>query len=210
MKSSDFNELFPNIDGQVILNIAAGKEQPLDLPTRPYMLVNIDSCYYKGTIDSGDVINFHEGYQDNNNFYREFMIKEDVFKFMEKHPLKFDRLVMYRFLEHVKRTDVLYFIYLLATSLKSGGLVDCIVPNYEALAGRILKEDPYDINFEAEDIITTYELLNEPESPHCSIWTPARIRKFFQLEKRFSVVKVDPAFNFDGRDIYLRAVIQRV
>jgi len=209
MKETNFTRLFPDAAGQVILNIAAGKEQPLDLPTGSYMLINIDSGYYKGTIEASDIVDFHERYEDNS-LYREFMVKEDVFRFMEKHPLKFDRIVLYRFLEHVKRTDVLYFIYLMATSLKLGGLVDCIVPNYETLAKRILEEEVYAIDFEQDDIITTYELLNEPESPHCSIWTPRRIKKFFHLEKRFNVLEISPRFDFDGRDIYLRAIIERI
>jgi hypothetical protein len=215
----ELDELLDKRSGQAILNIGAGKEEPLDLPAKPYMLVNIDSGYYEEPISLSEIFGCHrrKEYLKEPSMpmspsipsYVEFMVKEDVFRFMEKYPLRFDRIVMYRFLEHVERSNVLYFIYLLATSVKIGGFIDCIVPNYEALAGRILKEDPYDINFEAEDIITTYELLNEPESPHCSVWTPARIRKFFQLEKRFSVLKIDPAFSFDGRDIYLRAVIGR-
>jgi hypothetical protein len=98
----------------------------------------------------------------------------------------------------------------MATSLRVGGYIDCIVPNYRALANRILNEDLTSKDFEAEDIITTYELLNEPGSPHCSVWTPDRILKFFELEKRFHVIMVDPQFNFDGRDIYIRAVIARI
>jgi len=219
----EIKELLPNRTGQAILNVGAGKELPLNLPSEPYMLVNIDSGYYAGTISFSELLDFHKNYSEDSAYissftgkylmppkHIEFAVKEDIFRFMEQYQLKFDRIVMYRFLEHVKRTSVLYFIYLMATSLKSGGFIDCIVPNYEALAERISKEEVYGINFEAEDIITTYELLNEPESPHCSIWTPHRIRKFFELEKRFSVVKVDPTFSFDGRDIYLRAIIGRV
>jgi len=217
------SELLPNKSGQSILNIGAGKELPLDLPSEPYMLVNIDSGYYNGTIPASEILDFHKKYSEDSSYistftgkyfnkpsHIEFIVKEDIFKFMEQYQLKFDRIVIYRFLEHVKRTNVLYFIYLMATSLKSGGVIDCIVPNYETLANRILNEEVYGINFEAEDIITTYELLNEPESPHCSIWTPHRVRKFFELEKRFSVLKIDQFFNFDGRDIYMRAVIGRV
>ena len=218
-----FSECLDKKSGQCILNLGAGKEQPLDLPNKPYMLVNVDSGYFDGDISNTELVLFHKNYVQDSSYiskytgkyfntpgYVDFILKEDAFKFMEKYPLKFDRIVIYRFLEHVKRTDVLYFIYLMATSLKSGGVVDCIVPNYNALAGRILSEDPFGEEFEAEDIITTYELLNEPESPHCSIWTPARIRKFFMLEKRFSVIEMDDRFGFDGRDIYLRAIMKRV
>ena len=217
--------ILPSKSGQTILNLGAGKEQPLDLPEDPYMLVNLDSGYYDNDPDVVLVSNmatFHKKFLEDPSYIRdytgkyldrpphiEFVLKEDAFKFMEKYPVKFDRIVIYRFLEHVKRTDVLYFIYLMATSLRIGGYIDCIVPNYETLANRILKEEVHGANFEAEDIITTYELLNEPESPHCSIWTPLRIRKFFELEKRFLVIEVDPAFNFDGRNIYIRALIER-
>ena len=219
----EIKELLPNRTGQAILNVGAGKELPLNLPSEPYMLVNIDSGYYAGTISFSELLDFHKNYLEDSAYissftgkylmppkHIEFAVKEDIFRFMEQYQLKFDRIVIYRFLEHVKRTSVLYFIYLMATSLKAGGMVDCIVPNYRALANRILNEDLSSKDFESEDIITTYELLNEPESPHCSIWTPDRIIKFFELENRFLVVKIDSAFSFDGRNIYLRAIVERI
>jgi hypothetical protein len=222
MKGEEFCKTLPTKSGQAILNVGAGKEIPLNLPSEPYMLVNIDSGYYAGTISFSELLDFHKNYSKDSAYissftgkyfntpsHIEFAVKEDIFRFMEQYQLKFDRIVMYRFLEHVKRTDVLYFIYLMATSLKIGGYIDCIVPNYRALANRILNEDLSSKDFEAEDIITTYELLNEPGSPHCSVWTPDRILKFFELEKRFLVIMLDSQFNFDGRDIYIRTIIQR-
>jgi hypothetical protein len=211
----EISNLLSYKSGQVILNIGAGKEQPLDLPDKPYMLVNVDSGYYDSEhhVKINDVFSFHRFIINNptaTGGYRQFMFKEDIFKFMEKYPLKFDRLVMYRFLEHVKRTDVLYFIYLMSTSLKIGGMVDCIVPNYKLLAQRILTEDVFSVNFEAEDIIISTELLNEVSSPHASIWTEDRIKKFFELEQRFKVGKIITPFDFDGRSIYLRALIERI
>jgi len=198
-----------------ILNLGSGKVVPLDLHDyRSYFLVNLDSGYYDG-VQPSEVFSLFETWVTerplmNIKSSRTLFVKEDAFNFLEKYQLVFDKIVIYRFLEHIPKKSILYFIYLLACSLKRGGVVDCIVPNYNVLAGRILKEDPFDKDFEAEDIITTYELLNEPESPHCSIWTPARIRKFFMLEKRFSVVEIDNRFVFDGRDIYLRALLERI
>jgi len=209
MSVTEFSKLLDITKNPSILNLAAGKERPLDLPYTPYFLLNLDNGYYNGNIVRKDLLTDHINYL-KDRIPREYLLRADAFEFMEKYPIKFDRIVIYRFLEHVKRTNVLYFIYLMATSLNKGGIIDCIVPNYIALADRILKEDVFSINFEAEDIITTYELLNEPESPHCSIWTPDRIKKFFELEKRFYVEKIEPRFDFDGRDIYIRALARRL
>ena len=46
--------------------------------------------------------------------------------------------------------------------------------------------------------------------PHASIRTPQRLKYFFGLEERFKVVSLDPDYVFDGRDIYIRAKIERI
>jgi len=140
----------------------------------------------------------------------EYYCKEDAFEFMERTSLIFDRLCAYRFLEHVPMDRVLYFIYLLSTVVKKGGLVDIIVPNYMTLADMILNENVNDSEFEAHNIILTTELVNEPGCPHASIWTKDRAIKFFQLEGRFNVKEIDENFVFDGRDIYLRILAERI
>ena len=113
---------------------------------------------------------------------------------------------MYRFLEHISFTQVLYFIYLVSTCIHPGGVVDIIVPNYHTLAEILLKETVYDIEFEKQNILLTTELLNEPSCPHASIWTPERAKYFWEYEGRFSVPEdsIDPHFVYDGRNIYLR------
>jgi hypothetical protein len=191
-----------------ILNLGSGKVQPLDM-TPSCFLVNLDSGYYPGNLFVSDILEQHKLWLDDPSFIVVKHFNADAFTFLEKYPIKFDRIVIYRFLEHVARRDVLYFIYLMSTSLESGGIIDCIVPDYELLAHRILSEKPFSKNFEAEDIITTTELLNEPSCPHASIWTPKRIKKFFELEKRFILQELVTPFYFDGRSIYLRAIIER-
>ena len=134
-----------------------------------------------------------------------------MYEFLERYHIPFDGIAIYRFLEHVPKVQVLYFIYLLSTSVKIGGYVDVIVPDYKKLAKRILDEDVFSNNFEEEDIITTFELLNEPTcSPHASIWTFDRAYKFFELEGRFKIKIIKENYDFDGRDIYLRFIAERV
>jgi hypothetical protein len=126
----------------------------------------------------------------------------------------FDRVVIYRFLEHVSFTQVEYFIYLVSTLLKHNGVVDVIVPNYKHLADMILTEEFHhenpDFDFHAWNILLTTELLNEPSCPHASIWTPQRMKYFWELEGRFRVSKQLESFKFDGREIYLRSLIERI
>ena len=137
-------------------------------------------------------------------------VNHDVYDFLERYTEKFDEVVIYRFLEHVPKVKVLYFLYILSNVMKIGAKMDVIVPNYRTLAGRLFDEDVSSPNFEAEDIITTFELLNEPYCPHSSIWTMNRVKHFLELEGRFKVTNMDPKFNFDGRDIYLRFQAERI
>jgi hypothetical protein len=198
-----------------ILNIAAGKFNPLPLDDKDNMLIpqyilNVDTSYFAD--DNASVIERDIRYweKDENKItqYRNFNM--DVFEFMERTSLKFDRVVIYRFLEHVTFTQVEYFIYLVSTVLRKGGKVDVIVPNYIQLAEMILNDNPYHSMFAEKNILLTTELLNEPSCPHASIWTPDRMKYFWELENRFRHRVSWPAFKFDGRDIYLRSQMVRL
>lgn len=192
-----------------ILNLAAGKLLPLDLPTPPnYCLVQLDTMYY--LYDHPDVI---ESELSKYVPVRTKMIhsSEDAFTFMERTKIQFDRICAYRFLEHIPRDKVLYFIYLISTCLKIDGTVDIIVPDYTELARRLLEDDPTDPKFESKDILLTTELLNDPSCPHASIWTESRLIHFFcQVEGRFAMIDCKENYNFDGRDIYIRARFRRI
>jgi len=190
-----------------ILNIGAGKSYPIDISKfKKYFLVNLDKIYRRGVFTT-DVENIWEN--------REWQTKttkcnSDVFEFLSKYYYKFDLITIYRFLEHVPFNEVLYFIYLLSTALEVGGYIDIIVPDYRILANMLLEEDVYGKSFEANNILVTTELLNHPEDPHASIWTASRLVYFFELEGRFEIKLIKPNYTFDGRDIYIRAIAQRV
>ncbi len=188
-----------------ILNIAAGKELPLELP-EPYFLINSDIMYYQNT--QPDIIETEWGeWDDTSN--KSYYCKTDIYEFMERTKISFNKICIYRFLEHVPIDKVCYFIYLLSTITNKGSLIDVIVPNYTMLAEMILNEK-IDNNFDANNIILTTELLNQPPDPHTSIWTEERVKYFFELEKRFKVNSIDITYKFDGRDIYLRFIAERL
>lgn len=198
-----------------ILNIAGGRREPLIMEKVPHgsMLVNVDKSYMISD-NISEIISTHE--EVNNNLQsvnfpnvKVFNYRSDVFEFLQRYHLNFTMASAYRFLEHVPKDQVLYFIYLVADILFPGGFFDIIVPDYEELAKRILSENVNDPEFEAEDIITTYELLNDPGDPHCSIWTEDRIKKFLELESRFEIRKIQKRYQYDGRNIYLRAIAKR-
>jgi hypothetical protein len=200
-----------------ILNIAAGKMKPLYFPgdektQGSHRIVNVDTSYFAHVSPSIVESEIEERIPLIVNG-REWYCNCDIFEFMDRIKITFDRVVIYRFLEHVTFTQVNYFIYLISTVLKEGGIVDIIVPNYITLAEMISTEDieadPY---FEASNILLTTELLNEPSCPHASIWTPKRAKYFFELEGRFTVSndEIYPQFSFDGRDIYLRFLARRI
>lgn len=191
-----------------ILNIAAGKLKPINPPDKGF-LINLDTMYF----DSHYVkyIEREESLYDPSDTpgIVEYYCKEDVFTFMSRTKIIFDKITCYRFLEHVDSDKVLYFIYLMSTCLRLGGDVDIIVPNYKTLAKIILDEVPGEPDWEAKNILTTTEVLNERNDPHTSIWTSDRLKYFFELEGRFYVTSIEP-YNFDGRDIYLRFIGHKI
>lgn len=202
----------------ITLNVAAGKFQPLRPdnydPMFPHYTLNIDTSYLtsiSGEVIENDIISWEN---DRDRISRTRNLNMNVFEFMERTTIIFDRVVIYRFLEHISFTQIEYFIYLVSTVLNKGGMVDVIVPNYTILAEMILNEDNYqkmqDFEFAPWNILLTTELLNEPSCPHASIWTANRMKYFWELEGRFRVVSQDQAFKFDGRDIYLRSLIERI
>jgi hypothetical protein len=203
----------------LVLNVAAGKFDPLPVKSEedsmmPKFILNVDKAYYSQELPHVIEHRASSWEKDPDRITRREYLNRDVNDFMERTQLKFDRVCIYRYLEHVSFTDVLYFIYLVSTVTKKGALVDVIVPNYTILAEMLLNEDYYrensDFDFEAHNILLTTELLNEPSCPHASIWTESRARYFWTLEKRFKIVDINRGFKFDGRDIYLRFVVERI
>jgi len=195
-----------------ILNIAAGNIFPIDKKEKTDILVNLDLNYFN-SITVQELEKFHRENPTStitNNIGNVIYINHDIYEFLERYTERFDKVVIYRFLEHVPKVKVLYFLYMLSTVMKIGAEMDVIVPNYKILAERILNEDVSAPNFEAEDIITTFELLNEPSCPHASVWTEDRVKHFIELEGRFKVNEINQKYYFDGRDIYLRFKATRV
>lgn len=204
-----------------ILNIAAGKFDPLSLSVMtPRYILNVDTSYFSKSIPESIEHNIEEWGKDPDRISNQSYLNMDAFEFMERTRIMFDRVVIYRFLEHISFTQVDYFIYLVSTVLKQAGIVDIIVPNYDLLALKILDEQSniegehfgaYD-DFEGYNTELTTELLNEPSCPHASIWTPYRAKKFWEREKRFIVdtEEIDSHFPFDGRNIYMRFYARRL
>jgi len=194
-----------------ILNLGAGKLEPLNIVSGRNFIVNLDQSYFTG-LPPADIESYMRGHKKRGETNDVTVhCKADAFEFMERTRLQFDRVVMYRFLEHIPFDKVLYFIYLVSTVLKQGGRVDVIVPDYKILASMLIAEDDilYHPSFDAHNIILTTELLNEPGCPHASIWTPRRMDKFWELENRFRVIQTLSPYKFDGRRIYLRSIIER-
>lgn len=194
-----------------ILNIAGGKIDPIGLISyEPYFLVNVDTMYYSSLDPAAVEVDYRLWKRLGSGSCK---VKEDIFTFMERTTLSFNRVCIYRYLEHVPMDKVLYFIYLLSTVTTRGSTIDVIVPNYKTLATMILEEEQrleFGENFEQYNIELTTELLNEPSSPHASIWTNSRAEYFFTLEQRFNIIEMKEDFSFDGRDIYLRFIAERV
>lgn len=195
----------------LILNLGAGKISPIlqdQIKEKPHFIVNLDTAYYESALRPEFVEKAFTAWERRSSVI--CFCKEDAFVFMERTKLIFDRVCVYRLLEHISMDKVLYFIYLLSTITRKGDLIDVIVPDYEKLANMILKEYVHDVDFEAHNILLTTELLNDPSCPHASVWTHARAEYFFELEKRFKVNQWVSDYEFDGRNIYLRFFAERL
>ncbi len=203
-------------NNKTILNIAAGKIVPIgfsesinDPHFMKHFIVQLDPMYYSDC--KPEFIEKSHTRWLNDNTKDAFLCPVDAYEFMERIFMNFDHVSIYRFLEHVPFTKVPYFIYLVSTLLEKGAIVDVIVPNYKTLAKMIISEDfPGDEDFEAHNILLTTELLNEPSCPHASVWTPDRMKYFWELEDRFKLIEINNNFDFDGRDIYIRAIMERI
>jgi hypothetical protein len=193
----------------LVLNAAGGKIKSIDVdkynPT--YNLLNVDLGYYsKYKIDEVEDFIVNDKSNKNNNIF----INSDIFEFLEKTILKFNIITVYRFLEHVSKSNIQYFLYLLATSLKLNGEIDIIVPDSHKLAKMLIDEDINDPSWHSLDLLLTYELLADQPSPHLSLWSEDRLKYFIEAENYFKIISIEKDFNFDGRDIYLRAKARRI
>ena len=204
------------MNNKSVLNIGAGPGR-----IKPEIIGTLDRCFlvnldiYYPDSESTDMKDIGVGHAEWN--HREEYAKIDTWhsnkgweEFISNYRHYFDVVTIYRYLEHVRMTQVPYFLYMISTILEDGGTVEGIVPDYNELAGRILDEKPLtDKNFESQNILHTTELLNEPEDPHASIWTADRLQYFFELEGRFNVDTIQENYYFDGRDIYLKFIMRR-
>jgi hypothetical protein len=173
-------------------------------------IVNLDTNYFSSA-EPQEVEDYIENKLPGSiETFEELYCSCDAFKFMETFRPQFDRICMYRFLEHISFTQILYFIYLVSTCVKSEGIVDVIVPNYEVLAKMLLEESVHHPDFEKNNILLTTELLNEPSCPHASIWTVDRAKYFWEFENRFKIIDGWPNYEFDGRNIYMRFLAKRI
>lgn len=193
----------------IILNIASGR-QPIitdenyDISESVFIL-NMDITYDYYLDENIDLFYMKQPFDQSVEIFS----NNDVFEFLDHTLIPFNRVCIYRFLEHISPNQVLYFIYQVSRVLETGGIVDVIVPNYKYLGQLLVNETLDDIKDEAKNIYLTTELLNESSDPHCSIWTEDRINYYWTLEKRFKINNINPNYIFDGRP-YIRALIERI
>jgi hypothetical protein len=193
-----------------VLNLGAGKDE-MEYNDVPIFAVSVDKSFYIAS-NPKDVEHNYIGFKNGAVFKRQhYRIDEDIFTFLERTIMKFDRVRIFRFLEHVPFTRVNYFFYLLASVMRKGSIANIAVPDYKILAQMILDEDVNDRDFEKHNITVTTELLNEPYDPHASIWTKERAKYYGEFEGRFKFRLGEPDhINIDGRDLYLHFCLERL
>jgi len=191
------------------LNIAGGKIIPSEMQDNSGSTFSImlDTMYevYEKSINSWDLL---ERYKHNEMGL--YFSGECVYDFLDDNLIPFDKIYCHRFLEHVPFDKVSFFIYQVSTNLKMGGEFDIIVPDYTVLAERLLNESVGAEGWDAENIILTTEIVNEPGCPHASLWTEERLKYLLELEGRFAIKDLEKNYLYDGRDIYIRAIFKRI
>ena len=102
---------------KAILNIAGGKIKPFEFESSKIklyddfsLLVNLDKMYYDPS-NISEIITMHNDNTEYNEII-EYNSDLDVYEFLERYHIPFDGIAIYRFLEHVPKVQVLYFIYL--------------------------------------------------------------------------------------------------
>ena len=204
-----------------ILNLGSGNKGlvPYDFPTG--FIVNVDLNFLNSSSISGIYKYQQEFNNDDDIECVNYYFRGEALHFLDEYPGTFNYVASYRFFEHIGKFDLLYFLYQVANIMNKDAELDIIVPNYITLANRILNEEKIlrDIpitepprlpaNWENQDIITTTEVVNTPDMPHASIWTPQRAKYYLELEERFEVISIDEEFDFDGRNVYMRIKAKR-
>jgi hypothetical protein len=189
-----------------ILNIGAGKPD-LGIDISQNFIINLDRNYFTSV---------HPSYAESKHYqwlcgkidYCTLDVKYDIFEFLKTYKYKFDKVLIYRYLEHIPKDQLLFFVYLLSTVVETNGLVDVVSPDFRSLAQMILDEDVNDPNFDKNDIILSTEIFNEAYDPHQNITTSHRTKRLFEYEGRFEVIE-SCKYKYDGRDIYFRSLIRR-
>lgn len=187
---------------RITVELGAGKIDPTFIekihknPNHIYIVV--DRCYeVSANIKSIEKeIHSRIGLNCSNGIF--IFCNEDIFSFMEKMSFKVDEIIANRILEHIPTKDLLYFLFLLHSSIKPEGKFSFIVPNHLYYAKEIIY---LDIVINRDDIrakevynkllnITT-EFCNEPSDPHMSIWTPEFAKFYLELEGYWKIEKCE-------------------
>ena len=139
---------------------------------------------------------------------------EDIFKFVEEFPLKVDKIIANRILEHIHLKDLMYFLFLLHSLLKPTGELIFMVPDHGFYAKEILrisdlikkKENINAVELYNSLINITTEFCNEASDPHMSIWTEELVKLYLETEGYWRIEKIETKSIFSNRKyIYVNA-----
>ena len=198
------------------LHLGAGKIHPMPKGDRYTHHILVDHMYESGhpVFKIEEIIDGRTSMEVRTPNLRDLFCTSDVLYFLENFKYTANHITIHRFLEHVSRDKLLYFIYQLSQAIHVGDNIDIIVPNYRTLAELII-EEPFILKedvglFQGHDIALTTELLNEPDDPHASIWTPDRAYYYFHMEGRFNITDMQEEIEYDGRNWYMRFTATRV
>lgn len=197
-----------------VLNIGSGKNwrEDVQLSFSPSLYKDRDVTVYclDTMYDVNGIIPM------TGDTYKTIFMKKDVFEFLEKwYENKFDRILSYRFFEHVSYKDLPYLIYLIYTVSKPKAIMDIIVPDFKEIFKRFEIFDNNDLTinkklYEKYMIQFHTEIFNETNDPHQSLWTDNIADHFLTLENYWKIVDIAHNVELDRRNWYMQIICERI
>jgi len=197
----------------IILNLGSGNTKPFGYPdqtkTMLDILINVDTSYLN--IPTDDIELIHSVILNPGSALKsEYFTDTSAFAFLSEIVGKVDKVVAYRFLEHIEHTQVPYMLYLIGNVLKKDGEFEFIVPDYLKLSKFLIANDnPKKADFNNVTTLLTYEMLADPYCPHCSLWTKNRAEALLTAENIFEVDEIVEDYQAFGRNIYLHVTARK-
>jgi len=200
------------------LEIGAGKlRASLVRGTNGAFVVCVDKSYTKESCSHiSDIERFHNQYILNPSgdldADRILYNNLDIFAFLDAYKYRFHQIHAFRIFEHMfyDSGEIGRLLAALWSVAANGCDLTIVVPNALSIYDKILEfENKKTFKLsecERLKLLINTELQNTRTDPHGSTWTCRLARSYIEAEGTWIVDSIDPDFELEGRDIYMKIV----